>query len=113
MRAQAQTTGSDLGVDWSTLGSISVDGLEITGTANKVTSNDFYGSGKAQEGYFAGLHFDNAASFSTAKTKSKKLDADGNLLLLLGTDSITCEYIDVTDTKGKTDRFTIDVTAAD
>lgn len=111
--ASVKTEGSYLGVNYADLGSFRIDGLKITGTAKQATAQGWNGGGQDKTGYFIGLHFDNCKSLATANhPEGKAPDGTGDWLLLLGEDAPTLEYIDVTDTKDKTDHYTVQVAAA-
>lgn len=110
-RVTIKTAGEFLGVNFGTLGTFKVQGLSITGTSNKRKATGWDSSGD-KEGYFIGLHIDGAKKVATANhPDGLPLDETGDILLLLGEESPTLEYIDVTDKRDTTDKYTVSVNA--
>lgn len=108
-----KTEGSYLGVNYADLGTFRVDGLKITGTAKQATAQGWNGEGQDKTGYFIGLHLDNCKLLKTANhPEGKPPDGTGDWLLLLGEESPTLSWFEVEDNAGKTDRYTVSVTAA-
>ncbi len=107
-------------MDVSTLGTYTLTGTAVSGTANKVTVPDFNGSGKGQEGYFLATNIqpnEGASVFtSTHPDKEVKLyggDEKGDLMILLGTDAPTMEWFELKDAEGTRTRYDLTgITAA-
>lgn len=110
--ATVKTEGTYLGVNYADLGTFKIDGLKITGQAKQATAQGWNGEGQDKTGYFIGLHLEGLKTLKTENhPEGKSPDVDNDWLILLGEESPTLTWIEVEDNSGKTDRYTVSVTA--
>ena len=102
------------GITGAELGTYTIDGTNVGGTATKATVPNWGGEGVSADGYFILLHFDNGVKFYSENIPDgKDLDESGNLLFQLGTDGVTAKWLDVEDKDGKKVRYDLSrITAA-
>lgn len=91
------------------MGEINVKGLEISGTLNRATAQNWNPS-EDLTGYFVGLHLQNVAKVYTPTRKEGKALASEDDLLLFVSDGVSVlPWVEFEDTDGKKDRYKIDV----
>lgn len=101
----------------SALGTYSLSGTTVTGTAKKVTEYaDFSNDPNEQEGYYLPVVIDpwDGAQIRSGRNPERwvSLKDDGNVVIFLGKDAPETPWYEVKDAAGTTVRYTIDVTVA-
>lgn len=114
----AKTSGTEYGLDLSTLGDITFDGEAFTGTVKKVNCPDYNGKSKAKEGYFVAWDVRPTSGSKVWKTpgqtkgQAKAVD-DGFVLCLVGEESVTVNEVHILGADGSEHTYAVNVTASE
>lgn len=101
--------------DYSTLGTFSIQGKAISGTAKKVEKEEHFGADK-QSGYYLCLNFE---PWEGTQTRIKRSGSwgdwttckdNGDILYYLGAESIEATDIEVKKQGGSAEAYTLDIT---
>lgn len=113
---EVKSTGTEYGLDLSTLGDYTFDGNAFTGKVNKVTCPDYNGKSKSKEGYFVAWDVKPPTGTKIWKTpggtkgQAKAVD-DGFVLCLVGESSVDVTEIHVLGVDGSEHSYAVEVTA--
>lgn len=114
VEASVKTEGTYLGVNYQDCGMFAINGLTITGVANRITAFQFDGAGGNRTGWFLPLHLENCKMIKTVNHPDGIAnDGTSDWLICLGEGAEpTFTTFTAVDNSDKEDVYTVSIMAA-